>query len=336
MNYKETIEKLFNNNGSNILNEYFRANSLLLDYVGSSIYDKRLVEVILMVYKIVDVYLLFKVKGLDDARNTLQEMYKYNYFNCTKQELVDAINPISDLLYPNSHSSNKNNKSNAAIIKTNNTVVTSNKVSLNDIDTLDIKFISGSLNIKLGDDKKSYIQIDKRKVRKIEKYYQNNRFIFDVKDRIVTININSKKLKNINIIGNVKYIDISTPIYSKCKINSINIDTVNTSNLCSTVDTKTIDVKVDGSAYVSGKIKDASIETSYGDLSFYLITSHTSTMNLNLYSKYGNINGRFSDKLMPRVTSIFKKTNKVDKFSYSGKCLINLLAKSDNGRIKIR
>ena len=42
------------------------------------------------------------------------------------------------------------------------------------------------------------------------------------------------------------------------------------------------------------------------------------------------------NKNSKEVTSILKKTNMVDKSIYSVKCLINLLAKSDNGRIRIR
>ncbi len=100
MEYKDAIRKLISLYGEEILKDHFLSFSILSDYIGSSIYSKKLLFIFAEVNKKHDLYSLFKNHKLLEARNILTSDFKKGNYNCDSKEFVDALNPISELLNP--------------------------------------------------------------------------------------------------------------------------------------------------------------------------------------------------------------------------------------------
>lgn len=100
MEYKDGIRKLISLYGEDILKDHFLSFSILSDYLGSSIYSKKLLFIFYEVNKRYDLYSLFKNHNLLEARTILTCDFKTKSYNCDSKEFVDVINPVAELLNP--------------------------------------------------------------------------------------------------------------------------------------------------------------------------------------------------------------------------------------------
>lgn len=76
MEYKDAITKLLSLYGEDIVKDNFLLFSILSDYLGSSIYSKKLLSIFFEVNKRLNLYSLFKEHSLIEARNILSSDFK--------------------------------------------------------------------------------------------------------------------------------------------------------------------------------------------------------------------------------------------------------------------
>lgn len=341
MTYKESIEFIYNNYGANIFNNCFRFYSIISDMIGQSIYDKRLAFVLFDIYKSINIYDLFLQNGLDLSRSKLEKMYKENYFNCTKLELIDAVNPISDLLYPTTHKS-KNVTKCAVIKKANNKKAEVKKKKEKPVTfkqavkNLNLNFISGSITINVMEGDLNYFDVDGKTIKNLEQYYDSdlNKFTFDCE--YVRFFINYKNIKSISISGNANSIFLNDlNLINKQKLKEINIKTKNTKSFISYLDTYKITAKIDGNSSISGSIDYIDITTDNGDINMNLYPDNLSTMIVKAKSNSGKIVLSFNKKIKPKITSVFKKVNSVNQDVISDNCAIRLDLSTKYGYVKV-
>ena len=98
MIYKEAINKLINEHDSNILDNSFLSYSILSDYVGSSLYDKGLVNSFYVISKKYNIFIVLKSDGLSKGLKFFEEKYLEFKNVISKKEYVDTIKSIAEII----------------------------------------------------------------------------------------------------------------------------------------------------------------------------------------------------------------------------------------------
>jgi len=107
MTYQEAIEHIFNTYQKEGFKNPFFTMSILSDLVGNSFQDYKLVKTLFKISQIVNVYELFEKNGLFEGRRLLKEEYKSLKSEISNLDFVDAVNPISKCLFPDTFTSSR-------------------------------------------------------------------------------------------------------------------------------------------------------------------------------------------------------------------------------------
>ena len=100
MSFKDALNLLIQKEGIKVLDDKFKTLSFLSDYVGSNYYENRLIEHFILIHYIFDLVNIFKKKGLKKGRKYLQDRYEDFKYDIPKQEYIDSINPIAEIICP--------------------------------------------------------------------------------------------------------------------------------------------------------------------------------------------------------------------------------------------
>lgn len=312
MEYKDAITKLLSLYGEDIVKDNFLLFSILSDYLGSSIYSKKLLSIFFEVNKRLNLYSLFKEHSLIEARNILSSDFKNHYYNCNSKEFVEAINPIAELLNPKefqyyeskkikeSESTNQvevvkvkkeTSKQNSFRIDKNNNDDNSKDTSYK-VNPKKKSILLESINVNVNNCKELYISSDNNSGTK---YYlckldvaSENLFIISCGEvnKDLTLSINDDH-------DGTYYLFVPKNKYKSLKVNqengSLNIygSNKNEEFICNNMKINIIN----GNLFLNSKTTSCDIKGAYGDIT--LIGTYS---DLNIDKTKSNIRGLISFK----------------------------------------
>ena len=334
MDFKDALKILIDREGYEIFNNIFRARSLLLDYVRYNPYQIKLIYLFCDIYNYYNLYEIFKEKGLEKARHYLILVFHKYKDSYSFIEYKDAINPISEIIYPEEYKNSIKEK----IIK-NEVIIKRESVQLykyQNIKGLNIKVSAKSLRIisNVKDEIKIY-KDSEDKLIDLNKYeYINNNLSINLKKNKNNIIINIPKklhLLNLSIISNNTPIEIPDLIYAnKCNITNKK-ENILVNLKCNNL---SIDNKL-GYTYIKGNIRDLNVSSTNGNITFELDTKKRKNINLNIQSNTGCINGIFEESIkMSLIRKLFMKRRMLMKEQINN-CKINFNLTTNKGKIRI-
>ena len=362
MEYSIAIEKLINSYKLDILDNTFLSRSILLDYIGNSIYDKKLVDVFYYINKTNNIKNIFINSSLHEGRKILEGIYQDHKNDITKQEFVDAINPISKIIYPVEYEEYIKNKVNNKVL-VNKVVVkkkkeepvvkatpkpivlnpppkqtTPKQVKKKTIQKISVKLYNNKLEIYHHDKKDIEIYID-NKLQKLSNYQVINQdtYLFDFSNKIgdIIIYLPNKMYNLLEIEANSNCIVLGKNSNNLLKVRKI---IINSRKSYLTLYCKTLTMNINtriAIINIYSILKNLKIYTFDSSLYFDIDVPydkgsiHIDGFNVRITGKFKN------GKLIPKLNKfLFMKKNIRDIY-YSGNTELKLDIKTKVGSIKI-
>lgn len=100
MEFKEAIKLIYEKLDRGLLKDSFLTLSTILDYVGSSIYDKALAYAFFEVDKRIHIYKTFETHSLAEGRRIISEDFKNHEYEHSGKEIAESINALTRLMHP--------------------------------------------------------------------------------------------------------------------------------------------------------------------------------------------------------------------------------------------
>ena len=295
MDYREGIKTLIKNYSFDVFLDIFRARSILSDLIGSNIYANHLMDLILDLYQEFSVHQIFVDNGIIKGRKVLAKIYGNYKDKYPKKEYIDALNPISEILYPKEYQSLQDNKKVVVKEQKRKRILIFKKIL--------IDIIAKNLNILYGD--KDYIEIiNKTSGKNIDKYdIIKNELRLDINaghDEI-EIRLPKKKYERLIINGNDTNIFIEEEIEIKESVIKTNRGDVKVDIEGDSIYAKAISGSID----IKGKYSTINALTDNGSISS--ITHTINNMSVKEITKKGRIICFFYEgKVKPKQRRLFK------------------------------
>lgn len=370
MDFNNAIIKMIDESSLDVLKDAFRMRSILYDFVGSSIYDKKLVDVFCHIAADIDFNDTFTNLGLSKGREEFKSKFVNYKTICTASEYVDAINPISSIIckdeyleYQKSKKQNVEKKivEAVSINKAQNTVLEQKtllagkkqqvaaKVMSNPIinQNRDISKIKGIViktkdqNIRFKSKSSGSICVfkgDSKRSMSLSKYpIINNKLYLDFVDMDdnITISLNTNIYESLNITSNGGNILIERGYRFPLCINHLKIKTV-TGDI--SVECRCMDLKINsefGAIKIAETTGNITAHSEYGKI-FYSLPNTYSQCKIDLYTKYNDILLDFKKNKAIAIKAFIKARKNHVNFIYRGPyCIYNFNAKSEYLRVRL-
>ncbi len=335
MLYDEAIDKIIDNYGIEIFDNYFYAYSILSDYIKADFEGIKLNNMLFCISKSYNIAKIFQDNGLQDGRKYFET--KYDEFNnvCSKSEYVNVINPIAYKILPSEAASARKPKAKVATVKkqANNVALINNTKVYTKLSEVDYKLVD-----KIVINGKSWWYDLEQKGDSIKVKY-NPKVKFILNNGVLNIDLDAVERKTIiipndynkEVVFNTSYLS-GYNFGNNIKVNKLSFNSyyLNISLISDYIEDISINTE-SGSILLIGDFVNTNIDAGSSNVlcKYYFVRSADRNININTTKGKIRINV-FNLKKKKTISGLtIQRTEVYDN------CLVNYNLKSDK-KIKIQ
>ncbi|MCR5490880.1 MAG: hypothetical protein K6F32_01990 [Bacilli bacterium] len=366
MDYRDAVREFERRHGLSGFANRFLVRSILSDCVGASVTDKRLIDALFELSLIFDVVAEFQSVGLNKGRKKVAELYDANASlngRFSTREVIDAVNPITELVCPSEFKSSRgkrNKKAGGAVVvkKQRSEHVGRNTPLIHKSAPIPQK----ATPPKKASPAKRTAAIDNITLSVNAAFFT----MAETDDKQLSVLIDGKRMKldssHLSVTGDGLVIPIDSPrsdvrlVLPKKRYDTVTIAAGDTNIFYNGTNDKrmrfknlrlsarrgviyvsaigeSLDIQLDqGNITIGGDFAKANAQVQSGLISVHMWNRLHKDVSLNLMAKHGKISGGFfQGKLKPSFHRFMRKTYAVQQICMAENVRVDLNLKAGNG-----